>query len=145
MKLAITARGPGPEFEIDESFGRAYWILVVDLATGKWQAIDNRQTRQVTENAGLLTSRKLVEAKVSLLLTGETGPKAFRALEAAGIEVFHGASGTVFEAVKIWQEGMLARAEAANTLGSPDCLTGKIQGFNGQNAASFRVTVRPQP
>ncbi|BDZ69679.1 hypothetical protein GCM10025861_01960 [Methanobacterium petrolearium] len=44
------------------------------------------------------------------LLCGNLGPKAIQMLQAAGIEVYTGASGTVIEALHDWEEGKLKLA-----------------------------------
>lgn len=124
MKLAVTARGPTPDSPVDERLGRAYWLLIHDLEEGVWQAVDNAVNRNALCGAGKATAQGLIEQKVQLLITGETGPKAFRILNLAGISVFHHAFGTVREAVEAWQEGRLKQANAANEIGSPYCLMG---------------------
>ena len=47
---------------------------------------------------------------IDVLVTGKVGPKAARALEEAGIEVYTMASGTVREATEAYREGKLAKA-----------------------------------
>lgn len=125
MKVAITARGPGPEYQVDESFGRAYWMVLHDLATGSWESIDNQEIRNVSHGAGEKASRMLHECGVRCLLTGETGPRAFRTLSSLGIEVYHGAAGSVAEALNTWREGGLTKGESANSKGSPFCLVSR--------------------
>lgn len=125
MRVAITAREPSPDSDVDERLGRAYWLLIHDLGLGTWESLDNSGNRNVLHGAGFRTAQALIELGVTHLLTGETGPKAFRTLHAAGITVFHGAAGTVREAFDAWQEGRLRRAAAANEIGSPYCLMGE--------------------
>jgi predicted Fe-Mo cluster-binding NifX family protein len=50
-------------------------------------------------------------------VTGHCGPKAFRTLEAAGIAVFIGASGTVADAVEQLRSGALERAASPDVAG----------------------------
>ena len=125
MKVAVTARGPGPEFEVDESFGRSYWFLICDLETGSWEAIDNAATRNALEDAGLQASLLLADLGIDCVVTGQTGPKAFRSLSSAGIQIYHGAIGTVGESLRAWQSGKLEKATAARCSGSPYCLVAK--------------------
>jgi predicted Fe-Mo cluster-binding NifX family protein len=49
-----------------------------------------------------------VELGAAAVLTGHVGPKAFAALQAAGVKVYAGASGTVREAVERYKAGQLA-------------------------------------
>jgi len=114
VKVAISARGPNPNSEVDESFGRAYWFIIYDEATTLWSAVDNSEIRNSHDNVGVKASRLLTELGVDVLITGETGPKAYRALSEEGIDVFHDASGTVQETYLAWQRGLLRKAAHAN-------------------------------
>lgn len=125
MKVAISARGPNPNSEVDESFGRAYWFIIYDEATTLWSAVDNSEIRNSHDNVGVKASRLLTELGVDVLITGETGPKAYRALSEEGIDVFHDASGTVQETYLAWQRGLLRKAAHANSQGSPYCLVSR--------------------
>ncbi|MDW7644765.1 MAG: NifB/NifX family molybdenum-iron cluster-binding protein [Desulfuromonadales bacterium] len=122
MRIAITARGSHPSSEVDECFGRAYWVLIFETKTGNYTAINNSEIRNSQENAGVKAAKLLENKKVDVLLTGETGPKAFRSLVEKGIKVFHGASGSVEEALNTWLRGEMKEAEHANSPGSPYCL-----------------------
>jgi len=51
------------------------------------------------------------------LLTGHCGPKAFRALQAAGMQVYTGAAGTVAEAIAALEQGRLHPASSADVEG----------------------------
>ncbi len=97
------------------------------METGSWEAVDNAENRTALCGAGKMTAQALVDLKVSLLITGETGPKAFRILHLAGISVFHNAIGTAAEAVEQWRRGAMEEAKAANENGSPYCLMGDRQ------------------
>lgn len=122
MRIAITARGSHPSSEVDESFGRAYWFLLFETQTENYVAVDNTEVRNSQENAGVKAANLLKERNVDVLLTGETGPKAFRSLMEKGIKVFHGASGSVEDTLSAWLKGELLEAEHPNSPGSPYCL-----------------------
>jgi predicted Fe-Mo cluster-binding NifX family protein len=119
MRIAVTARSPTPENPLDERFGRAYWILIYDEGADSWEAFDNCAARNAVQGAGIRAAQALAERNVNVLLTGVTGPKAFRALEAAGIQVYHGARGTPASALPAWREGRLERATPEAALGTP--------------------------
>ena len=121
-KIAITSCSDSKVSQIYERFGRTYWLLIYDPANDSWQAIDNQSNRNCRHSAGVATASELVRHGVSVVLTGETGPKAFRTLTAAGVEVVQNVSGSVFEVVQAWLAGELVPATAANDAGSPDCL-----------------------
>lgn len=122
MKIAVTARGPVPESAVDERLGRAYWILVFNVIDDSWYAIDNSLIRNSPHGAGERAAKAMVDHGVEVVITGETGPKAFRTLNSAGIGVCHGAAGTAEEMVRAWKNGKLVPAVAPNDFGSPYCL-----------------------
>ncbi len=127
MRVAVTARGMDPEEEIDQRFGRAYWILINDEKKNTWEALDNAIYRNSRESAGVKCARRLVERDVKILLTGEIGPKALRILREGGIRVFIGGEGSIEEVIEAWRRDLLKEAAGANCTGSPDCLVGKFR------------------
>ena len=56
-----------------------------------------------------MTANRLVRHNIRTVLTGSCGPKAFQELQAAGIEVFLNAQGTVRQALASLKEGKLTR------------------------------------
>lgn len=133
MKVAITARGPGLEFPIDESFGRCYWLMIFDTANGDFDALDNSEIRNMLQGAGERVSHWLRELNVEVVITGKVGPKAMRQLTEDHIAVFHGASGTVLEALSDWKNGRLSPAVVATCEGSPFCLVSRKHASGWEN------------
>ena len=86
MKIAVTSRGEDLQSTVDERFGRARYFLVVDTETGSFEAHDNAQSAGSLQGAGIQSARNVARQGVSAVLTGHCGPKAFRALAAAGHE-----------------------------------------------------------
>lgn len=127
MKIAITSRGPAVESDIDRCFGRAYWYLVFDLESKDWFAIDNSEIRNAIGNAGQMAAELLKDHGVNVLLTGETGPKAFRFLRKANISVHHCATGTVIDTLEYWSQNSPEPATSASGPGSPFCLTERAE------------------
>ena len=52
-----------------------------------------------------------------VVITGNVGPKAFAALQAANVKVYPGVTGTVKEAVEKFKAGELQPADGANVEG----------------------------
>ncbi len=121
-KVAITARGNSSDSEVYEQFGRTYWLLIYSETDDSWEAIDNSCNRKLNCGAGIATAELLVQEGVAVVLTGETGPNAFRTLSAAGILVVQNVVGRVKDALQDWQGGCLSFAQSANDVGSPNCL-----------------------
>ncbi len=117
-KVVITAAGDRADAAVDPRFGRAPWLLLVDAATGAVEvAVDNAAGVAAAQGAGVRAAETVARLGASALVTGHCGPKAYRALESAGVEVYTGAAGTVAEAVAQYREGRLSRAQAADVAG----------------------------
>ena len=114
MKIAITAQDGSLDAKIDPRFGRAGYFVVVDPDTMKSEVVDNKQNVQAAAGAGVQAAQTVAEHGASAILTGNCGPKAFRTLRAADIEVFMGLSGTVKEAIAAYKSGDLTPAGSAN-------------------------------
>jgi len=117
MKIAITAQNPSPESPVDPRFGRAAWLMIYDPGSNSWESIDNSAGINAAHGAGIQAAQKVVDHQALALVTGAIGPKAFQSLTAAGIRIFHGASGTVREALKACQQGELSEATSHDATG----------------------------
>ena len=110
MKIAVSASGQDLSSQVDPRFGRAPYFLVVDAETMEFQVVDNRETMGFSHGAGPQAVQKIVDYQPKALLTGNCGPNAFRALQAAGIEVVMNVTGTVKEAIQRYRAGELKAA-----------------------------------
>lgn len=117
MKVAITAKGNTPDAEVDPRFGRARQFVVMDTESERFEALDNEQNLNAAQGAGIQAAQSVVSKSVEAVVTGHCGPKAFRALTAAGVKVFVGASGTVAEAFIMYKKNELAEAGTADVEG----------------------------
>lgn len=117
MKIAVTAQEPSSESPIDPRFGRAPWLMIYDPADNSWQTIDNSAGLNAAHGAGIQAAQKVVDQQVTAIITGAIGPKAYRSLKAAGVQIFHGAKGSVTQALLAFQKGTLAEANADDATG----------------------------
>ncbi len=114
MKLAVTSQGQELSSPVDPRFGRANCFVLVDTETGLASAVDNSVNLNAAQGAGIQAGRKVVELGVNALVTGHVGPKAYATLQAGGVQVYTGATGTVAEAVEQFKTGALKQAVAAD-------------------------------
>lgn len=117
MKIAVTATGEGLDSPVDPRFGRAAKFVLFDTESLRSWAIDNSQNLSLAQGAGIQAAATVAELGVQCLVTGHCGPKAFRTLSAAGIEIFVGATGTVREALAQREAGSLSLASSADVEG----------------------------
>ncbi len=92
-RICITSRGKDLESEIDPRFGRASYFLLLDPETMDLEVIENPNI-EATHGAGTQTAQLIAGKNVKAVLTGNCGPNAERVLQAAGIKVITGVSGT---------------------------------------------------
>jgi len=117
MKIAIPAKDRQPSAAVDDRLGRAQWFVLYDTDTRTWDAIENAPTQQPLHGAGVQSGEALMRAGVTAVLAPHCGPNAFRVLQAGGISVFLGATGTVEETLAAYQAGSLLQAGAADVGG----------------------------
>jgi predicted Fe-Mo cluster-binding NifX family protein len=117
MKIAVSAAGQGLEAQVDPRFGRAAAFVLYDTESRTVQQVDNRQSLNAAQGAGIQAAETVARLGAACLLTGHCGPKAFRALQSASIRVYTGVSGTVGEAIAAFEQGRLALATAADVAG----------------------------
>jgi predicted Fe-Mo cluster-binding NifX family protein len=117
MKIAVTSQGRELDSQIDPRFGRAAYILIVDSDTLNFDVFDNSENVNSFKGAGIQAAVNIREKGAEVLLTGFCGPNAFKTLNAAGLKVADGVSGTVREAVQSFLDGKLTFAEKANVEG----------------------------
>lgn len=113
--IAISSEGPALTDMVDSRFGRAAGFIVVDLDTMATSYVDNGQSQAMAHGAGIQTAERIADAGAGVLLTGIVGPKAFQALDAAGIKVGQNLEGiTVGEAVERYKSGQVPFADGPN-------------------------------
>ncbi|WP_232005765.1 NifB/NifX family molybdenum-iron cluster-binding protein [Pseudodesulfovibrio profundus] len=114
-KVAVSSEGPTLGDRVDPRFGRAGGFAVVDLETMEVEYVDNGTSQTMAQGAGIQAAENVANAGAQVLLSGYVGPKAFAALEAAGIAVGQDVDGmTVGEAVQKFRNGEIPMAEGPN-------------------------------
>lgn len=117
MKIAVTSQGADMASEVDPRFGRAKFFIVVDTESTGFVAHDNARNLNAAQGAGIQAAQNVVELGVKALVTGNVGPKAFGALQAGGIKMYVGATGSVEHAVEQFKAGQLECVAEANVEG----------------------------
>ncbi len=117
-KIAITSEGPTLDDALDPRFGRAAGFIVVNPQTLEYHYVDNGAGQARAQGAGIQAAEAIARVGAKALLTGYVGPKAFQALQAAGIKVGQNLEQmTVRQAVERFNSGQVAWAAAPNRTG----------------------------
>ena len=117
MLIAVTAQKNDLQGEVEPRFGRAKQFLLVDSETMRFEVVENEQNLSLPQGAGIQAALVVTDHRAEVVLTGNCGPKAFKTLEAAGIKVVVGVSGTIADAIQAYLQGNLQPAEDANVEG----------------------------
>lgn len=119
MKIAITSSGEGLDSPVDRVFGRARCFVITDPEATTVEMLENTQNINAAQGAGIQAARNMANSAVDVVLTGNVGPNAFRAMDAASIKVFQfeGDIQTVRDALSAWKEGRLPEVTAPTAQG----------------------------
>ena len=117
MKLAVTSQGNTLDSQVDQRFGRAAYVLIVDTETLEFEAFDNNENKNAFKGAGIQAAAMISDKNAEVLLTGFCGPNAFKVLNAAKIKVASDAKGTVRDAVESFTQGKLTFSDQATVEG----------------------------
>ena len=117
MKIAVTSNGKDLSAQVDLRFGRCDHFIIIDSDTNAFDVLDNKQSLDLPQGAGIQAGKTIANARADVLITGNCGPKAFMVLERAGIQVVTGANGTITEVVQKYKEGEFQSAKSANVDG----------------------------
>ncbi len=108
MKVCLSSTSNSLEAQLDPRFGRCAYLIIVDIETMQFEAIPNLAAG-TREGAGIFAAQTIANKGVNVLITGNVGPNAFRALSAAGIEIMTDASGTIREVVEKFKKNELKK------------------------------------
>jgi predicted Fe-Mo cluster-binding NifX family protein len=113
MKIAITSTGPKLEDKVDPRFARCHYFILFNTDTNKSEAIENTGA-QGMGGIGVQSGQIMANKGIKVVLTGSCGPNAFQTLQAAGIKVITGVTGTVQEAIDKFKSGGFKAISQAN-------------------------------
>jgi len=109
MILLISVQQPDINSLVDDRFGRTTWFLQVNSETSEWQALQNPNWNN-RGGAGVAAVQFAIDHKIDTVISGDFGPNATTALQAAGIRMLRFPTGnlTAKEVVQLFQQGTLA-------------------------------------
>lgn len=109
--VAVAAAGPSLTDPIDEHFGRAACLQLVDLATMEQRVLSNDGARQGHHGAGISAVELVASHSLQAVVATKLGPKAVDAFRRAHIPVYGAAAMTVAQAVAALTRGELPRLD----------------------------------
>ena len=113
MRLAITVGTNQDTPELDRRFGRCAHFVIVDTESRDLEILANPAV-EASGGAGPQAAQFLASQGVDAIVSGEFGPNAFTALEAAGIHMYSSQGGKVDQLVDDFLADRLARATTSS-------------------------------
>lgn len=100
MKICITSSGQSLDDTMDPRFGRCQYFIISDTDNAQFEAIQNPAV-SAGGGAGIQAAQLIADKGAEVVLTGNVGPNAYNALNAAGIKIVVGLTGiTVRQAME---------------------------------------------
>jgi len=106
MRSGISADGPSLDTKVGERFGTSKYLLIVDLKTGKVEAVVNPGASSLS-HSGIQAVIMVISKKPDVLLTGYVSPTAEKHLTANRIRVVRGKDGSVSEALEQFKQSLI--------------------------------------
>ena len=106
MKVAVSSSGRDLSSPVESRFGRCPYFVIVDTESMAFEVVPNTALGSA-HGAGIWAAQLVASKGAMVVLTGNVGPNAHSALSASSVEIVTGVSGTVEEAVKMYNRGEL--------------------------------------
>jgi predicted Fe-Mo cluster-binding NifX family protein len=116
LKICVSSTGNNLEAQLDPRFGRCLYLIIIDTETMQFEAIPNLAAG-TREGAGIQAAQTIANKGAKVVITGNVGPNAFKALSAADIEIMTNASGTIKDVVEKLKKGKLHRTDSSTVGG----------------------------
>ncbi len=118
MKIIIpSSSNKGLEAEIDSKFGRATYFAVIDSDDMSIEFVKNDSASQAS-GAGVGAAQLCADRGADIIIANDFGPKAFYALDSAGIEMYSVSSeDNLNSAIKSLQSGSLTKVTGPTSRG----------------------------
>lgn len=112
MKICLSSTAANLDGQLDPRFGRCAYLLIVDTNTLQFEAIPNTASG-ATGGAGIQAAQTILNKEAKIVITGNIGPNAFKALSAAGVEVLIEGPETIRVVLEKFQSGKLKKTATA--------------------------------
>jgi len=114
VTICLTTQGRDLESLMDQSFGRTRYFLFIDEEENVLEAVENHPA---AHGAGVQAAQTVSEHGAKVLITASVGPNAYGGLQAAGVAIYTGATGTVKDALAAYRAGTLTQTTAPTSGG----------------------------
>jgi len=127
VKIGVSSSGNNLEALVNPRFGRCPYFIIVDSESMQFEAITNVAANSGS-GAGIQAAQAITSKQVQVMITGNVGPNAFKALTAAGIKIITDASGKVSETIEKYKKGLLSETKEPTVKGHFGIRAGDAKG-----------------
>jgi len=113
MKIAVSSNGKDLDSQIDPRFGRCAYFIIAETDDMSFEAFDN-ESIALGGGAGIQSAQFVASKGAVVVITGNCGPNAVKALSAARVEIYLGQSGTVRESIEKYMKGNMKSTSKPN-------------------------------
>lgn len=113
MKIAVSSNGKDLDSQIDPRFGRCAYFIIAETDDMRFEAFDN-ESIALGGGAGIQSAQFVASKGAVVVITGNCGPNAVKALSAARVEIYLGQSGTVRESIEKYMKGNMKSTSKPN-------------------------------
>ncbi len=125
MKICITSQGDNLDSQVDPRFGRCQYFIIADIDSLEFEVVKN-PSMDAMGGAGVQSGQIVAGKQIKAVLTGNVGPNAFQTLQAAGVDVVTGVTGSVKQAIEKYKKGEFKSTQGPS-VGSKFGMPGKNQ------------------
>lgn len=111
MKICLSSTADNLDGQLDPLFGRCAYLLIVDPQTLQYEAIPNAAAG-ATGGAGVQAAQTAINKQATTVISGNIGPNAFGALQAAGIEILIETPASIRAVIEKFNSGQLQKTAA---------------------------------
>jgi predicted Fe-Mo cluster-binding NifX family protein len=106
MKIVISATGRDTDSDLDETFHRCSFYLIIDTETNSCKTLENT-IRDHPSEIGAMTGQIVANEGIDAVITADIGPRAFEIFERYGIKMYR-AKGNIDDAIRQFSKGKLS-------------------------------------
>jgi predicted Fe-Mo cluster-binding NifX family protein len=110
IKIAVAIAKQDKTSLLSEVFGRSNFFLISNSKDNSLEIYRNPYASELGD-AGIQSSRFLIEKEIDVLIVKKIGLNPFRVLTSANIKVYLGKEGSSIEAIQMFTEGKLILIE----------------------------------
>lgn len=99
MKICLTSMGETIDSQLDPRFGRCNYFIIYDTESTIYKVLKNVASN-ISHGAGIESVQTILKENVDVVITGNLGPNALRALNTSNIKIMTNINGTIKEIIE---------------------------------------------